>query len=1552
MVFGPTVYDVPLLPFEKQLIETIGITEEEYRAFTAEAKKRGAVRPAAYNHIPDVQATGLEPGAIILINLAISLVLTGVSYLLTPKPKMPKAGGGVIDLGSIAGANRFTPSRGFETLAELADYAAPVPLIFGLYKDNIGGMLTTPKLVWSRMFSHGTMQRAKLMFVVGEQGVGSEGIQPPDLKGIFLGNNALDAVFNDYFAFYWHADSSSTFRIRGSDKRYGTRGKPHRGDPDVSPDDGDAFNFPLSNYDQKASEIFCHAYTPSNSAQFGVYGSIANGTSYRVNYQLISIPKNDDDRAVAIRMLERIKIVGDSGVEVDDKILQEEDEEEGVEGAGTMPGDAGRERLIEIYKKGKHDGAGRNYSPRMGIIKYTKEADVAVENAGTVTGDDQHRLQIASIAVGDQVEFVISDSSIDPKFYIKNQAGQGATVDDINSSVESLQIEADSTMQLGEHFEIGGCIWKVITRNRPTFEPSGEVDGGNNQIITLECVDVSTSINKNIGIVSNSLVVAPTSQFIGDSGIGTKSRGIGEAFFPLTQVEIATIKNNRPAVSTEIGLKSTVFQRLNGLCNFQSLPSPESLRESEKDRIQINSGTISASVLRSSMFRVFLRDIILDSKFNPLPQIFVVQGVKPTAQYNYIRFTLDRAVELEYKFVPVSGSEIKDLSDEQKFIVLSQSNSTGQPVDGSHGSFEFEATVSDAIGLIRVHVSGREVTGPDFFKLNKEFTRGLKTVTGNSIPLKPETVIYRTNEPEPELDTVVTTNSVLERKKNIANNGIDEAKLAAFFYTIAGTADDEDVPLLGKKFFESVEYIGGSTKSWLHVRWHLQKVINTLDWAEGQGHLWRFPRDTESGSKGDKIKVLGSGGGFYGGQEIEIKRGSQATNVISGQAAYPSTNPFVNNHPDSTRTENPVDLLFSGCVFSVKDATENVILGDRNQAWRYEVFGSTEGFEPGHAIPDLDVESIGDLSEEKEFTVTKDGKSIKVSLKAHCKKFNTPIVGQSKGWGNPIVTVIDETTTTGWEVGDQFGIFRSPSAGNPFQTVYDRIGQIFEITKVEVQGALTVTDADLFFAEQTQVSDISFYRSFVDKSNSTSPEHEIVYVNEAQLNDSPANMFELTIAGLSLKASRNFTALDQMRCWLGSGLPVERLHPNLGTAYVNTVATALVAGTVYQIVTVGTSDFTLAGAATNTVGTVFTATGATTGTGTVVSTIGPSNLFTDLVYFLLTDQRAGAGGLLGMDRDNAYLVDKNDLVETSKFLVTQKLFFNGPIVERTNLRQFISDIAPYFLCNFIISDGKFSLKPAVPVEPGGGIDTGAVQVDQLFTAGNIIEDSYKLEYLGAEERRAFKAVVRYRQERKNKLPEEQVVEVRNVDSTGDFDSPGVSSPPTEQFDLTQFCTSKDHAVKVAKYFLALRAYVTHTISFSTTAEGLSIQAGSYIKVITESSPYSAANTGTVNSSGTVTSVVDMPDGLYNITYFKVGDVDINSGEMDVSNGAVANSTFHNIVFTVQNTKVSENIYIVEQLTFSQDGIVDIVASEHPCNPDLSSKIATAVDSDTGFKITS
>ena len=307
----------------------------------------------------------------------------------------------------------------------------------------------------------------------------------------------------------------------------------------------------------------------------------------------------------------------------------------------------------------------------------------------------------------------------------------------------------------------------------------------------------------------------------------------------------------------------------------------------------------------------------------------------------------------------------------------------------------------------------------------------------------------------------------------------------------------------------------------------------------------------------------------------------------------------------------------------------------------------------------------------------------------------------------------------------------------------------------------------------------------------------------------------------------------------------------------------------------------------------------------------------------------GAGALLKMTESNASLLEVDDFVSTSRFLHAQKLFFNGVLGDRTNLRQYITDTAPYFLCNFVMMDGKFSLKPAIPVlEESGQINIGPVPIEQLFTAGNILEDSYKLEYLRSEERRPFKAVMRYRKESKNKFPEEKVVEVK---LPGQFEEHGIRLLPQEQFDLTQFCTSENHAIQVAKYFLGIRKLVSHTISFSTTVDGLSLRAGSYIKVITTSSPYSSANNGTVSSTGAVTSVRDMPDGQYPVSFFKTDSQDVEEALMEVSNNIVSDSTFHDSVFTVRDESVKQNVYIVEQLTFSQEGTVDIVASEHPCD---------------------
>ena len=1445
VVFGPNVFDIPLLPFEKELIAAIGVTEQEYRRFASEVRRRGRIRPAEYALIPDIVCEPKSATTVFLINMAVSLVLTGVAYLLTPKPKMPEASKrSQLDLGSTNAGNRFTQSRGFETLNELADYGAPVPIIFGLYDEasKVGGMLVTPKLVWSRMFSHGTQQSAKLMFVVGEQGVEDDerpdGIAPPDLEGIFLGNNALDVIHEDFFAFYWKRNTtvSGRSRIRGSNLVHGTQGGPDSGDPsgDVASDD-DMFLCP-SNVAEK-SEDFCHAYSPANNTQFGMFGAIPNGNGYRVNYETVPIIDGTENTAARALVLRRIKIVGDKDLNID-----------------IEKGD-----LLDKVRNQDQEGEGRQYSPGMGLVKLIK-----TNNGGTITVDDDYPegtlRAVVDVSANDELIFEINPNAtkIPENRYKRSKNKGGESVDDINSTVEAEQIAADDAMQLGERFAIGNTVWKVVDRALVRYEPSDD----KNQLITLRCLDSDESRQRTVGLVSRKNVIEPSKHFIADDG------GVGAAFFPLTSVATGLVRNNRPAVVTEIGLRSRVFQRLNGICAFNTIPLPSELDDFEDQEIQVRSGTFTGTIKRSSVFQVFVRQAGLDENgdafiFQRIDHYFVVTGSRPVDQYNFIRFVHPQGLaELEFKFVGIPASELRSLGDDQPMLRLTAS---------AESLVRKNADVP-GLGSFEIVFAGTQATKGTIRK-NKEFIRNPETTVVSGTKSIPQSVSRSTNLPQDTEADIVTVEAI-KREANISNNVlITSGKNGAFFHEIFGSCDDDPLNVGGIKTLQTRESLGGS--KWIVLKWTVKKSnLNDTHYARSRTNnrvftTWAFV----------SCEVVGSSDQFTKGEKIEFKRGLGSTEDGGSQTAYTSSNPFALNHPEAT-------MEFSGQRYEVTDVKEQANPLGRNQAYYYELFGDAGSL------------SIGQKRTITR-TVTVGAKAIEVEMTSSVKEQANHFSGETQGWNhpNPNQLVVIENGTTGvWEQGETYDDLVSVSASNPYITAYSEVGFRYVIGNVDEVDTEAIPTGDTEFESQSQYADLSLYRDLVQKSNQSEPEHSIVYVNEILLNEETPQYNNLTIAGLSLKASRNFTSLDQVRTWIGSGLHVKRLHPDLS---------------VYDL------------------------------GGNIVNgnALGPSNLFTDLVFYLLTDGMGGAGELLKINKDNPKLLNEDDFVETSRFLHAQKLFFNGVVGDRTNLRQYITDVAPYFLCNFVIMDGKFSLKPAIPhMADSGQINTGPVPIDQLFTAGNILEDSFKLEYLRSEERRPFKAVMRYRQETKNKLPEEKVVEVKLQGQEGLL--------PQEQFDLTQFCTSKEHAIKVAKYFLGIRDLVSHTISFSTTVHGLNLRAGSYIKVATTVTPYSNANNGTVSSTGAVTSVEELADGTYDVTFFKTGSDDVEDGEMQVSGGQVADSTFHDSVFTIRNEKVSQNVYVVEQLTFSEEGTVDIVASEHPCDDDGVSELAKLVAGDS------
>ena len=1099
-------------------------------------------------------------------------------------------------------------------------------------------------------------------------------------------------------------------------------------------------------------------------------------------------------------------------------------------------------------------GAGRQYTPAMGITALIRASN---NSKVTVTGTDLTRR--VDVGAGDRAEFEIAPFDISEDKYLRSDNRGGESVGDINSTVEADQIAADEALQLGEQFSVGNTKWVVVERRLEQFNPDKE----DIQKITLKCVDTDLSRKAQIGLISRTEVLLPDREFISD---GVERGNLDPAFYPLTRAATGVVRNNKPAVVTEIGIRSKVFQRLNGLCAFNTVPTPSELDDFDDEEVQIRSGTYTGTIKRSSVFQVFARKAGVDEngnafKFRRMDLYFVVRGSTPVNQYNFIRFTHPgtEPVELEYQFVGIEASELEVLGNDLTFIELSASVSKQKETNIIQENLDVAG-----LGTFEVETAGRRIRKQDIFK-NKEFLRKPEVLFEEETTSIPSAVKIDALLPDVQSGTFGTPTAMVfvETLGNLDPPG----RTGAFFHEIFGSADAEAGPIGTRKSKQTREIVDGRA---LEINWTVVKAELPADHyarvSNNQTHVWeRLGAD-----------IVGSSAGFAVNDRLDLKRNTSANN------------PFRNNHPSGST------MTFSGLLYKVTSINEESVIKGRNGSYLYAIFGDAEQY------------SLGTQRTENR-SINKSGKKITIQLNAQAVALASDhFSGQKQAWEliGPILVIDDGYTNSNWNKNDTFEDTVSISYDNPFYWAFTEVGFRYVVNDLRTVVEEIGLSGETEFESHSQCADLSYYRGLVQKSNESEPEHSIVYVNEILPNEIAPQYDGIVLAGLSLKASRNFTSLDQMRCWLSSGVHVTRLHPDNANAEGNPYA----------------SDGS-----------------------TLQQAIGPSNLFTDLVFYLMTNQAAGAGTLLQMAAGNPFLLNRDDFENTSRFIHKQKLFFNGVIAERTNLRQYITDTAPYFLCNFVITDGKFSLLPAVPHHPASGeINTGPVQIDQMFTAGNILEDSYKLEYLRSEERRNFKAVLRYRKESKNKLPEEKAIEVRFASDE--------KEGPVEQFDLTQFCTSRDHAIKVAQYFLSLRKLVTHTISFSTTVHGLSLRAGSYIKVVTSSAPYNPAKNGTVDANGVVTSASEIADGTYNVTYYSENSEDVNEGEMPISNGQVSDSTFHNSVFTIQDLTVSQNVYIVEQLTFSQEGTVDIVASEHPCDDDGVSKLAKLVTDLNSFTV--
>jgi hypothetical protein len=1392
---------LPLLPYERDLIETLGCTEEEYRRFVEEAQRRAAIRPAEYDRIPDIRCEPISLTAI-LISIAVGAVLQGVAYLLTPKPKAP--GQGQVQqrrLGDITGADRFSATSGFDSQAELANYGEPIPIIFGQYTGETGGILASPKLVWSRAFSYGSQQGVKLMFVVGEQGIGQNGIGIPDLNGIFLGNSALDAIYKHNFAFYWKRDTNTVSRIRAANLRYGTRGTQSSGDPQT-PDD----IFLCQTIAGQSQPGFCQVYTPSANIQFGAYSAIPNGTDYRVNWKLVSIPHikgNEVDRTRDDkndqRLLERVKISGDYGLF-----------------DAALPGVPS----LRVRGQGQR-GVGRGYGRRMGIT--------SLNGTGVTSGETQTR----QVRPGDTAVFSIAPGQLPDELYYFNDTEKGiiyesTKVADINSEITAGRRSADEMLQVGETVVIGRTVWVVESRALPEWEENSR------QSIGLRCVEIfGEGIGASIGLISERMITRGV--YSDDNGTTNARNGLGlhagAGFYPLMRVAFGVVRNSRDCEVTEIGLRSQVWNRANGLCNFQALPSVDAFLEAEANAVGIESGAMTLYMKRTSVWTIWLRPSGTDNsgneyKWQPLGEQFCVTGETPQDQFNFIRITHPQRGRYEFKMVPKPGADVARHSPESA-VFWRLDAKTRQALAASYSTPYGTFTVS-SIGQL---VSKGEIV------FNPEMATELSIIPFSRTFTIPSIVDVNTYLPDTQGDNVAAQAVTFV---DWLPSGVAQGRAAATLYELFGRADYTGLVRTAERTITLPAGAGAITLRFQGI----------VDQNFPANHPF-FPGFRAWSLQ--SITVVASTGGFNIGQTIAV--------------SIPVT-------PGNPRAQ-PYGLTSVGVTVRVTQTTGFVPRG-RSAAFGFELLGNAASFATGTRQQSAIVQTTG-------------SKTIRVVVSAVVTRslpsdFTLTFPGVTATWTDFRYTVDESATGGNWAAGDKVSATFPVSPGNPFKNYQQSQPVGVQLTVLALKTIIqppSINTTARIFETNSQVNDVSFYNSLLSKSNESGPEHEIVYVNEMVSNATAPQYTSLTTAGLALKASRNFTSLNQLRVWLANGISVRKFQ----------------------------SD--------------------------ALSEIGPSNKFTDLVYYLLTDKVAGAGNVIAPQ-----LIDTTSLTTTSQFLKQNKLFFDGAIEQPVNIRQYISELAPFFLCNFVISNGKFAVLPAVPIDSAGSISTQPIKIKQLFTSGNILENSFNVEYLSTEERKNFQAAVRYRQERRNQFPEERTLVVRWADLP--------EAATVETFDMTQYCTSRQHAFTAAKYFMSLRRRVTHTINFKTTPYGLDLAPGDYIRVVTQATPYSAANNGVIDGDGDITAATSLDDGTYKVFYWNASFDDPVTDTMTVASGKAVEPKFFDSVFTIEDATVSSSTYMIEQLTIDEDGLVNIVAAHFPTTNELNSIIALDVRNDAAF----
>jgi len=339
---------------------------------------------------------------------------------------------------------------------------------------------------------------------------------------------------------------------------------------------------------------------------------------------------------------------------------------------------------------------------------------------------------------------------------------------------------------------------------------------------------------------------------------------------------------------------------------------------------------------------------------------------------------------------------------------------------------------------------------------------------------------------------------------------------------------------------------------------------------------------------------------------------------------------------------------------------------------------------------------------------------------------------------------------------------------------------------------------------------------------------------------------------------------------------------------------------------------------------------------------GPSNSTSfapDIFLDTILDEVNGIGQYASL-----HSVDVMQLAQSKRFCQRNQLFMDGVIADGRPWREFWAQVAPFSLLELGKIGGKDTLVPALPYIKSTGQITRAISITALFNQGNILEDTFKEEFIdyGSSVQDVIVTLIYRDTERGSVFPRNNSVEVKRTDTQE-------ANAIRESLDISQFVTTRAQAILLGKYLCNVRRYNRRAIEFVTFPTDIFVMPGSYVYVETSNNQWDGIYTGRIEDNGVFNVPLQgIPNGTYNVLTYGSTDGTRSFNGVAVSNGAApALASRRGDLFVLGQTVRAKRVFRVTEVTMEEEGETTVRAVEHPCDSNGQSFIAQGIASYVG-----